>query len=201
MAPRRSFVRRAAALRLALALLLAPAGGDAARLGAAHLGNADAGRLGAAHLGNADAGRLAASAGDSGNSGLALGGTALRGGAAAAPRLPSRAAPGLFGVLLGAQLSRIDPASGAATPVAEAARVLARNRWQLALTLLRNPQLAALRKHRLVREGRAAPFVQPRRSLLRRPLLAGRKALYSAGPSSRARFWPAIGAAAGFEKA
>jgi len=36
---------------------------------------------------------------------------------------------------------------------AEAARVLARNRWQLALTLLRNPQLAALRKHRLAREG------------------------------------------------
>ena len=32
---------------------------------------------------------------------------------------------------------------------AEAAHVLARNRWQLAVTLLRNPQLAALRKHRL----------------------------------------------------
>lgn len=38
---------------------------------------------------------------------------------------------------------------------AEAMHVLARNRWQLALTLLRNPQLAALRKHRMANAAQA----------------------------------------------
>jgi hypothetical protein len=49
--------------------------------------------------------------------------------------------------------------SGAGAEAAEdaaVAQMLARNRWQLALTLLRNPQLAALRKHRLsLRGGKA----------------------------------------------